>query len=121
MTAREFQARYGGTFPPSRESAAARAVGRLDLKIATEDLGKIVAIALAHDQLVVGLGAQVPFDQGVTEAKLAAYALIGKQAPPYVALDALPVTHDNVLDAWREVYRSDPPQQVVESFRGGRG
>jgi ribose transport system substrate-binding protein len=57
----------------------------------------------------------------VTEAKLAAYSLIGKQAPPYVALDALPVTHDNVLDAWREVYRSDPPQQVVDSFTGGRG
>ena len=51
--------------------AAARAAGRGDLKIATEDLGKNVAIALAKDELVVGLGAQVPFDQGVTEARLA--------------------------------------------------
>ena len=48
--------------------AAARAAGRNDLKVATEDLGKNVAIALAKNQLVVGLGAQLPYDQGVTEA-----------------------------------------------------
>ena len=42
-----------------------------------------------QEHLVVGLGAQVPFDQGVTEARLAAGAFIGKQAPPYVALPAL--------------------------------
>jgi ribose transport system substrate-binding protein len=101
--------------------AAARAIDRANLVITTEDLGPNIAIALASNQYVTGLGAQRPFDQGVTEAKLAAYALIGKQAPPYVALDALPVTHDNVLQAWREVYHADPPQQVVQSFRGGRG
>jgi len=101
--------------------AAARAIDRSNLVVTTEDLGPNVAIALASREYVSGLGAQRPFDQGVTEAKLAAYALIDKQAPPYVALDALPVTHDNVLDAWREVYRSDPPKQVVESFNGGQG
>jgi ribose transport system substrate-binding protein len=98
--------------------AAARAIDRNDLVITTEDLGPNVAISLAADQFVSGLGAQRPFDQGVTEAKLAAYALLGKQAPPYVALDALPVTHDNVLQAWREVYRSEPPAPVVESLAG---
>jgi ribose transport system substrate-binding protein len=100
--------------------AAARAIDRSDLAITTEDLGPNVAIALASNQYVTGLGAQRPFDQGLTEAKLAAYSLIGKQAPPYVALDALPVTHDNVLEAWREVYHSDPPAQVTESLTGGR-
>jgi ribose transport system substrate-binding protein len=100
--------------------AAARAIDRSNLAVTTEDLGPNVAIALASREYVTGLGAQRPFDQGVTEAKLAAYSLIDKQAPPYVALDALPVTHDNVLDAWREVYRSDPPKQLVESFNGGQ-
>lgn len=100
--------------------AAARAIDRSNLAVTTEDLGPNVAIALASREYVTGLGAQRPFDQGVTEATLAAYSLIGKQAPTYVALDALPVTHDNVLDAWREVYRSDPPKQVVESFNGGQ-
>jgi ribose transport system substrate-binding protein len=97
--------------------AAARASGRSDLKIATEDLGKNVAIALAKDQLVVGLGAQVPFDQGVTEARLGAGALLGKSAPPYIALSALPVDHANVLDAWKKVYHQDPPKDLKDSYK----
>jgi ribose transport system substrate-binding protein len=97
--------------------AAARASGRTDLKVVTEDLGKNAAIALAKDSLVVGLGAQRPFDQGVTEARLAAGALIGKQAPPYIALSALPVTHDNVLDAWKQVYHQDPPKFLTDSYK----
>jgi ribose transport system substrate-binding protein len=96
--------------------AAATAAGRNDLKIATQDLGKNVAIALAKGQLVVGLGAQRPFDQGVAEAELAAGSLLGKTEPPYVALDALPVTHANVLQAWQAVYHAQPPTDVASSF-----
>lgn len=103
--------------PAEGVMAAARAAGRQDLKIATEDLGKNVAIALAKNELVVGLGAQVPFDQGVTEARLAAGALIGKKAPAYVALSALPVDHSNVLDAWKQVYHEDVPKDIQESYK----
>lgn len=102
--------------PAEGVMAAARSAGRTDLKIATEDLGTNVAIALAQNEMVVGLGAQVPYDQGVTEANLAAGALLGKTAPPYVALSALAVTHDNVLDAWKQVYHSDPPADLENSF-----
>ncbi|MDA8440349.1 MAG: substrate-binding domain-containing protein, partial [Propionibacterium sp.] len=103
--------------PAEGVMAAARSAGRTDLKIATEDLGLNVAIALAQKDMVVGLGAQVPFDQGVTEANLAAGALLGKTAPPYVALSALAVTHDNVLDAWKTVYHADPPADLTKSFK----
>ncbi|AXJ08935.1 sugar ABC transporter substrate-binding protein [Arthrobacter sp. PM3] len=103
--------------PAEGVMAAARAAGRQDLKIATEDLGKNVAIALAKDQLVVGLGAQVPFDQGATEARLAAGALIGKTAPAYVALSAVPVDHSNVLEAWKQVYHEDAPKDIQESYK----
>jgi ribose transport system substrate-binding protein len=103
--------------PAEGVMAAARISGRTDLKIATEDLGKNVAIALAKNQLIVGLGAQVPFDQGITEARLGAGALIGKKAAPYVALSALPVEHRNVLQAWMQVYHEDPPKDIQDSFR----
>ena len=96
--------------------AAARSAGRADLKVATEDLGLNVAIALAKNENVVGLGAQLPFDQGVTEARLAALSLLGQPTPPYVALSALPVDHDNVLDAWKSVYHSDPPSDLADSY-----
>ncbi|MCW2575459.1 MAG: Monosaccharide transporter substrate-binding protein family [Modestobacter sp.] len=97
--------------------AAARAAGRTDLKVATQDLGLNVAIALAKNELVVGLGAQRPFDQGVTEARLAALSLLGQPTPAYVALPALPVDHKNVLDAWKQVYHSDPPSTLADSYK----
>lgn len=103
--------------PAEGVMAAARAAGRQDLKIATEDLGKNVAIALAKNDLVVGLGAQVPFDQGVTEAQIAAGSLLGKTEPAYVALSALPVDHSNVLDAWKQVYHEDAPKDLQDSFK----
>ncbi|GII26250.1 substrate-binding domain-containing protein [Planosporangium mesophilum] len=103
--------------PAEGVMAAARAAGREDLAITTEDLGTNVAIALAQNSLVKGLGAQRPFDQGVTEANLAAYGLLGKQAPPYVALNALPVDHTNVLEAWQQVYHQPAPANVANSYK----
>ena len=103
--------------PAEGVMAAARSAGRNDLKIATEDLGTNVAIALAQDQLVVGLGAQQPYQQGVTEARIAAGALLGKKAPSYVALNALPVTHENVLEAWKQVYNSEPPADLQKAMK----
>ena len=64
----------------------------------------------------VGLGAQQPYQQGVTEADIAGGSLIGKKAPAYVALNALPVDHSNVLDAWKQVYNTDPPADLQKAF-----
>ena len=95
---------------------AIRTAGReADVIVTTIDLGQNVAISIAQGGIVKGLGAQRPFDQGVTEAKLAGYGLLGKEAPPYVALPALPVTQENVLEAWREVYHQEPPPALQEA------
>jgi ribose transport system substrate-binding protein len=95
---------------------AVRTAGReADVIVTTIDLGLNVAVSIAQDGIVKGLGAQRPFDQGVTEAKLAGYGLLNKEAPAYVALPALPVTRENVLDAWREVYHQDPPQPLQDA------
>lgn len=102
--------------PAEGVMASARSAGRTDLMIATQDLGTNVAIALAQNEMIIGLGAQLPYDQGVAEANLAAGALIGKTAPPYVALFALPVDHANVLEAWTTVYGADPPAEVADSY-----
>lgn len=93
--------------------AAARAVGRHDLVVTTFDLGLEVALELARGGLIKGVGAQRPFDVGESEGLLAGFALLGKAAPPYVALPALPVTQSNVLAAWAEVYRQPPPAALV--------
>jgi ribose transport system substrate-binding protein len=98
--------------------AAAREAGRTDLKIGTQDLGTNVAIQLAKNELIVGLGAQRPYDQGVAEARLAAAACIGKTGlPNFVALGALPVSHENVLEAWKTVYSVDAPESVSSVYK----
>ena len=97
--------------------SAARSAGKDNLVITTEDLGENVAINIAQGSYVKGLGAQRPYDQGVTEAKLAAYGLLGKKAPDYVALPSLAVTKDNLLDAWKAVYHTDAPADVKSSMK----
>ena len=92
--------------------AAARSAGRNDLIVTTQDLSLTSALSLKKGEFIQGLGAQRPYDQGVAEAKLAAYGLLGKTAPPYVALNALPVSKDNVLQAWKDVYHTDPPAEL---------
>jgi ribose transport system substrate-binding protein len=95
--------------------AAARANGRNDLDVTTIDLGQNVAIDMAKGGPVKGLGAQRPFDQGVAEATLAGYGLLDKKAPPYVAVNALPVTPKNLADAWQTVYHQGLPPKVVKA------
>jgi ribose transport system substrate-binding protein len=97
--------------------AATRETGRNDLVVTTEDLGQNVAINIAQGGVVKGLGAQRPFDQGQAEAKLAAYSLIGKKAPPYVAVNALPVTKANLMEAWQTVYHAPAPSKVQDAAK----
>ena len=97
--------------------SAARSAGKDNLVVTTEDLGENVAINMAQGSYVKGLGAQRPYDQGVTEAKLGAYGLLGKKAPDYVALPSLAVTKDNLMDAWKAVYHTDAPADVKSSMK----
>jgi ribose transport system substrate-binding protein len=97
--------------------AAARELERHNLVITTCDLGENVAIALARNGYVKGIGAQRPFDQGVTEALLAGYGLLGKKAPAYVALPALAVTRSNVLQSWYAVYHKEAPAVIKSQLR----
>ena len=96
--------------------SAARVAGRDDLVITTIDLGENVAISMAQGGFVKGLGAQRPYSQGVTEAKLAGYGLLGKKAPAFVALPALPVTKETLLEGWKAVYNTEPTANVKASL-----
>jgi len=97
--------------------AALRAAGNTTTVVATQDLGANVAISLAKGGPVIGLGAQRPYDAGVTEANLAAYALLGKVAPTYIAMPALAVDKAGVLRAWKTVYSAPAPEALVSSFK----
>jgi ribose transport system substrate-binding protein len=100
--------------------SSAIAVGRNDLVVTTIDLGDNVARIIAERGLIVGLGAQLPYDQGVAEAILAAYALLGREAPAFVAVPAKPVTFDNLLEAYEIVYHQPAPAWLRELHQRNR-
>ncbi|WP_047152256.1 substrate-binding domain-containing protein [Aneurinibacillus tyrosinisolvens] len=97
--------------------SAARTAGKDKLVITTTDLGTNVGLEVASGGVVKGLGAQLPFDQGIAEAILAGYALLGKEAPPYVTTPALQVTKENILDSWKLVYRTDAPDIIKNAVK----
>lgn len=97
---------------------AARSSGRTDLAVTTVDLGNNVAIDMAQNAFVKGIAAAQPYEQGIVEARLAAYGLLGKKAPPFVALPSLPVTKDTLSDAWKTVYRAAAPADLTKALGG---
>jgi ribose transport system substrate-binding protein len=102
--------------PAEHVVASAIAAGRTDLVITTVDLGDNVARMIAERQMVAGLGAQLPFHQGFAEATLAGYALLGLEAPAYVAVPAMPVFFANLLEAYELVYNTPAPAWLRETW-----
>ncbi|KKK37220.1 histidine kinase [Mesobacillus campisalis] len=102
--------------PAEGALAAAREAEKHDLVITTIDLGINVALEIAQDGLIKGAGAQLPYQQGVAEAILAGYAVLDKSTPPYVAVPALKVKRENLLEAWKLVYNQDAPY-IIQSAR----
>lgn len=93
------------------------AAKRGDVVVTTVDLGLNVALSMARGGAVKGLVAQRPFDQGITEAVLAGFALLGEDTPLHVVLDGPQVTGENVLKSWQTVYDQPPPDVLTAALR----
>jgi ribose transport system substrate-binding protein len=92
--------------------AAMRAASR-NLPVTTVDLGDAIAAELAQGGLVKGIAAQRPYDQGVAAAIAALMSLIGRQPPPWIATPGLAVTRDNLVEAYRTVWRGPAPASLA--------
>lgn len=95
--------------------SAARVAGRdpSNFKVAVENLGNQVALNMAERGFIHGIGSQRPFDQGVTEARLAALAMIGVDTPTYVAVPSMAVNRDNLAEAYQIIYHKDVPEDIL--------
>jgi len=104
---------------PAMEAVeVARRLGR-EIAIVTVDLGEQAAVELAAGGLIKGLGAQQPYDQGVAEALAALKALLGATPPAWVAVPALRVTRENVLEAYERVWHVPPPARLLAAYAAG--
>lgn len=98
--------------PAQQVVAAAKTLGR-DIVVTTNDLAADSALNVARGEFLA-IGAQRPYDQGVAEAKAAAYALLGKEVPPYISVPTLRVKKINLLSALKDVTKEEPPAAVMK-------
>jgi ribose transport system substrate-binding protein len=91
--------------------AALREAGREDVKVITHDLDPSNDVDLAKgDSNMFATVTENQHDLGSRLATLAAYGLLKKQAPPFVAVPYLSVRQDNVADTYRDVLGEVPPE-----------
>lgn len=102
--------------PAAQAVAAAKTLGR-KVVITTNDLAPDSAFYVARDEMTA-IGAQRPYDQGVSEAKSAAYALLGEKVPPYIEVPTLRVKKINLLSALQEVTKEPPADALVKTCNG---
>ncbi len=98
--------------PAQQVVAAAKTLGR-DLIVVTNDLAADSALNVARGEFLA-VGAQRPYDQGVAEAKSAAYALLGLEVPAYISVPTLRVKKVNLLSALKDVTKEEPPASVIK-------
>jgi ribose transport system substrate-binding protein len=102
---------------PAMKVATALRLAGVAAPMTTIDLGNEVALEIASGGLVVGAGAQRPYDQGGAEALATIMALCGEEPPPWVALPALSVIRRNVLDAYQRVWHVAPSAELRAATR----
>ena len=71
---------------------------------------------IAQDSNLKATGAQHPYDQGMANGMLAAYALIGKPAPAYVVIpgqQGRPAITSSV--PWKAVFHQPPSKDLIDA------
>ena len=102
--------------PAQQVVAAAKTLGR-KIIVTTNDLAQDSALNVARGDFLA-VGAQRPYDQGVTEAKAAAVGLLGKPVPPYIEVPTLRVKKLDLLSALQLVTKEPAPKSVVQLCNG---
>ncbi len=106
--------------PAQSVIASAKSIGRDDIIITTIDLGDNTARMIASDGIIRGTAAPRSYDQGIAEAMLACYGLLGKEVPSsYVSPPTLPTMKENVLEAYKTTYHlKEAPDWLIEAYEG---
>jgi ribose transport system substrate-binding protein len=97
--------------------SALRTVGNTSTKVVTLDLDDPVVVDMATGGATVALVADKAFELGKGMADAAAYALLGKTAPPFAVAGALTITKDTIPQGYQESLNSDVPPAVQKVLK----
>jgi ribose transport system substrate-binding protein len=108
---------YGGWNVVAQFAAeGAKSLGRDDVKIATFGVDEPTLISILTGGNIFGTVSDDPYHLGANLAILAGYAAIGKQAPEFTITPAIPVTVENLEDAWDITQKTELPASVKEAL-----
>jgi len=93
---------------------AIRNVERSDIKVVTVDLEVASDLDMVMDGPTYGKISDSVFDLGVALGRLGGYGLLSKEAPPYVVVEPMQVTKDNVVEAWELALGIEPPAEILD-------
>jgi len=95
--------------------AALRSSGNTHTKIVTLDLSEPVALDMVQGGNVAAIVADQAYELGRAMATVAAYGLLGKEAPPFIVAPATTVNKENVAAGYQESLHRDAPQSVLDA------
>jgi ribose transport system substrate-binding protein len=93
--------------------AALRNADNKKTKIVTLDLSEPLALDMIKGGNVAAIVADEAYQIGVTAARAAALGLLGEKVAPFLVVDALAVTKDNVKEGWNQSLHRDPPPSLT--------
>jgi ribose transport system substrate-binding protein len=98
--------------------AALRAAGRDDVRIVTNDLDQNLALDMVQGGNVVGVVANPAVDTGRSLGIMAAYGVLGKEAPEMAVAAPVATTSENLAEGWQAEFAEDPPQELIDAAGG---
>lgn len=98
--------------PAEGALSALRSAGNTETKLVTMDLSVPIALDLIQSGNVAAIVADEAYTLGRTLARLAAYGLLEKDAPPFVVVPGVLVTAENLDDAWMASLNVAPPAEL---------
>lgn len=92
--------------------SALRTVGNTKTKVVTLDLDDPVVVDMATGGATIAVIADRAWELGRGMADAAAYALLGKKAPPFAVAGALTITKGNITQGYQQSLHSGVPAAV---------
>jgi len=103
---------------PSKEVLRAlKDYNREDIIVGTGDLNYDLALNMAKNGSIKSISAQQPYEQGKAIALASAKSLLNVPVAPYIGIEPIKVTKNNLLKSWSQIYKTEPPKKIKELFQ----
>jgi ribose transport system substrate-binding protein len=98
-------------------ASACEDAGRPDIKVITNDIDEPTLVNMVSGGNIVGAGEDMTYNIGVDAVIQACYGILGKEGPEYAVGPIMPVTRDNIREAWALTKRIPIPDSLEKALR----